>query len=145
MKRIAIAACLLFQSLISEAKTFNNNDMNYLFFTTGDGTRIAYKLDGPEEKPVLVLSNSIATNMHMWDDQVKEFAKSYRVLRFDTRGHGASSVPDGPYSVERMGRDVIELLDFLKFEKVSFLGLSLGGIIGQWLGVHAPERVVKNK
>jgi 3-oxoadipate enol-lactonase len=117
--------------------------MNYSFFTTGDGARIAYRLEGPEEKPVLVLSNSIATNIHMWDDQVTEFTKNFRLLRFDTRGHGASSVPEGPYSIERMGRDVVELLDFLKIQKVYFLGLSLGGTIGQWLGVHVPERIEK--
>jgi 3-oxoadipate enol-lactonase len=111
------------------------------FFTTGDGVRIAYRLDGNEGRPVLVLSNSIATDLHMWDVQVPAFIEYFRVLRFDTRGNGASDAPAGDYSVERMGLDLVELLDFLQIQRVHFLGLSLGGYIGQWLGVHAPERI----
>jgi 3-oxoadipate enol-lactonase len=113
------------------------------FFTTGDGVRIAYRIEGDATKPTLVLSNSIATSMNMWDDQVNTLSKDFRVVRFDTRGHGASGVPDGGYSFERMGRDVLELLDHLKIDRVHFLGLSLGGSIGQWLAVHAPERIDK--
>ncbi|MES2069979.1 MAG: alpha/beta fold hydrolase [Pseudomonadota bacterium] len=116
--------------------------MNELkFITTGDGARIAYRIDGDASKPVLVLSNSIATNLHMWDGQVEELSKYFRVLRFDTRGDGVSSAPLGAYSLDRLGRDVIELLDALGIERAHFLGLSLGGIIGQWLGVRAPERI----
>ena len=110
-------------------------------FTTGDGVRIAFTMDGDESKPVLVLSNSIATNFHMWDEQVPVFAEYFRVLRFDTRGNGASDAPGGDYSVDRMALDVIELLDSLLIGRVHFLGLSLGGYIGQWLGIHAPERI----
>ena len=112
-----------------------------LHFTTGDGTRIAYRLDGPEDRPVLVLSNSIATTFHMWDGQVPELARSFRVLRYDFRGHGGSDAPAGAYSLDRLGRDVLELLDFLGLARVHFLGLSLGGFVGQWLGIHAPERI----
>ena len=112
-----------------------------LHFTAGDGARIAYRLDGPEDGPVLVLSNSIATTFHMWDGQVPELAKSFRVLRYDFRGHGGSDAPVGAYSLDRLGRDVLELLDFLALARVHFLGLSLGGFVGQWLGIHAPERV----
>ncbi|CDX19251.1 Alpha/beta hydrolase fold protein [Mesorhizobium sp. ORS 3324] len=112
-----------------------------LYFTAGDGARIAYRLDGPEDRPVLMLSNSIATTLHMWDGQVPELAKSLRVLRYDFRGHGGSDVPAGAYSLDRLGRDVLELLDFLRIERVHFLGLSLGGFVGQWLGIHAPERI----
>ncbi|MDF0751089.1 3-oxoadipate enol-lactonase [Marinobacter sp. 71-i] len=111
------------------------------FFTAGDETRIAYRLDGPADKPVLVLSNSIGTDLHMWDAQVPELTRHFRVLRYDMRGHGASGVPSGAYSIGRFGRDVIELLDSLGIERAHFLGLSLGGYVGQWLGIHTPERI----
>lgn len=77
----------------------------------------------------------------MWDPQIEAFIKHFRVLRCDSRGHGRSDVPPGAYSVDRLGRDVIELLDSLKIGRVHFCGLSLGGIVGQWLGIHAPERI----
>jgi len=112
-----------------------------LHFTAGDGARIAYRLDGPEGRPVLVLSSSIATTLHMWDGQVAELAESFRVLRYDFRGHGGSDAPAGAYSLNRLGRDVLELLDSLEIARVHFLGLSLGGFVGQWLGIHAPERI----
>ncbi|MGO4711625.1 alpha/beta fold hydrolase [Bradyrhizobium sp. 2TAF24] len=110
-------------------------------FTTGDGCRIAYTLEGAEGRPVLVLANSIATSLHMWDGQVAKLSETFRVLRYDYRGHGGSSVPVGAYSVDRLGRDVIELLDSLQFARVHFCGLSLGGWVGQWLGIHAPDRI----
>jgi 3-oxoadipate enol-lactonase len=111
------------------------------FFETGDGCRIAYRLEGPAEKPVLVLSNSIGTALEMWDKQLPELSKHFRVLRYDLRGHGATGVPVGSYSIGRLGRDVIELLDALGFERVYFCGLSLGGMVGQWLGIHVPWRI----
>ena len=111
------------------------------FFTTGDGCRIAWQLEGAEGRPVLMLSNSIATNLHMWDGQVAELARSFRVLRYDFRGHGESDAPVGAYSIDRLGRDVLELLDSLQISRVHFCGLSLGGFVGQWLGVRAPERI----
>lgn len=110
-------------------------------FTTGDGVQIAYRVDGDERLPVLVLSNSIGTTLHMWDGQVAALSRRFRVLRYDTRGHGASGVPAGAYSMDRLGHDVIELLDALGIARAHFLGLSLGGFIGQWLGIHAPERI----
>ncbi|MET9984948.1 3-oxoadipate enol-lactonase [Streptomyces rochei] len=109
--------------------------------TTGDGVRIAYRFDGDESKPVLLLSNSIGTDLHMWDGQVPALTEHFRLLRYDARGHGASDVPNGPYSLDRLGRDVVELLDALGLERVHVLGLSLGGIVAQWLGIHVPERV----
>jgi 3-oxoadipate enol-lactonase len=111
------------------------------FFKTGDGVRIAYRIDGSTDKPVLMLVNSIATSMSMWDGQIAEFSLYFRVLRYDYRGHGDSDTPDGPYSFDRLGRDVIELLDALHIDRVHFLGLSLGGVVGQWLGIYAPERI----
>jgi 3-oxoadipate enol-lactonase len=109
--------------------------------TVGDGVRIAYRFDGGPDKPALVLSNSIGTTMRMWDMQIESLSKHFRVLRYDFRGHGGSSVPVGAYSLDRLGRDVIELLDALSIERAHFLGLSLGGFVGQWLGVRAPERI----
>lgn len=114
-------------------------DLN--FITTGDGVRIAYRFDGASDRPVLLLSNSIGTDLHMWDGQVPALTEHFRVLRYDARGHGASDVPSGPYSLDRLGRDVVELLDQLGLERVHVLGLSLGGFVGQWLGIHVPERI----
>lgn len=109
--------------------------------TMGDGCRIAYRFDGREDRPTLVLSNSLGTNMDMWAPQVEALAPHHRLLRYDTRGHGRSDAPSGAYSLERLGIDVLELLDQLGLERVRFCGLSLGGMIGQWLGVRAPERI----
>ncbi|MGY8707224.1 alpha/beta fold hydrolase [Bradyrhizobium sp. 18BD] len=107
----------------------------------GDGCRIAYRFDGEGDRPVLILSNSIATDHHMWDRQIAQLSESFRVLRYDTRGHGGSDAPPGPYSLDHLGRDVIELMDALQVERAHFCGLSLGGIVGQWLGFRAPERI----
>ena len=78
-------------------------------FTTADGCRIAYRIDGPVDRPVLMLSNSIATNLHMWDRSVAALGRSFRLLRYDTRGHGGSDAPAGPYSMDRLGRDARDL------------------------------------
>jgi 3-oxoadipate enol-lactonase len=109
--------------------------------TTGDGVRIAYRFDGEPDLPVLLLSNSIGTDLHMWDGQVPALTEHFRLLRYDARGHGASDVPSGPYSLDRLGRDVVELLDALGLQRVHVLGLSLGGIVAQWLGIHVPDRI----
>ncbi|RUL77509.1 3-oxoadipate enol-lactonase [Dyella choica] len=111
------------------------------FITTGDGCRLAYRVDGDENKPTLVLSNSIGTTLHMWDGQIAALTQHFRVLRYDGRGHGKSDAPAGAYSMDRLGRDVIELLDALGIERAHFLGLSLGGFVGQWLGIHASDRI----
>ena len=100
-----------------------------------------YSLEGLPGAPVLVLSNSLGTDLHMWDAQIAAFTQHFQVLRYDTRGHGASLVSDGPYSIEQNGRDVLALLDALGIAKAHFCGLSMGGLIGQWLGINAPERI----
>lgn len=115
--------------------------MERRFVTVGDGCRIAYRFDGPEEAPVLLLSNSLGTRLEMWDPQMDAFTRAFRVLRYDSRGHGASTSPVGAYSMDRLGRDVIELADALGVETFDFCGLSKGGMVGQWLGVRAPDRV----
>lgn len=100
-----------------------------------------YLLEGPADAPVLVLSNSLGTDLHMWDAQIAAFTQHFQVLRYDTRGHGASLVSAGPYSIEQNGRDVLALLDALSIARAHFCGLSMGGLIGQWLGINAPERI----
>ncbi|MWV18222.1 3-oxoadipate enol-lactonase [Pseudomonas sp. L-22-4S-12] len=100
-----------------------------------------YRLDGPVDAPVLVLSNSLGTDLHMWDAQIPLWSQHLRVLRYDTRGHGGSLVTSGPYSIEQLGRDVLALLDALQIERAAFCGLSMGGLIGQWLAINAPARI----
>jgi len=110
-------------------------------FVEAGGLRIHYALTGAQTGPVVVLSNSLGTNLTMWDLQAPALEKHFRLLRYDTRGHGRTGVPPGPYTIEQLGRDVLGLLDGLKLDRVHFCGLSMGGMIGQWLGVHAPERI----
>src|SRR6266567_4853385 len=105
--------------------------------------QIHYALEGAAGRRVVVLSNSLGADLSMWDPQIPQFTKSLRVLRYDTRGHGKSSATPGPYSVEQLAKDVIALLDELDLDRVHFCGLSMGGMIGMWLGVNAPERLSK--
>jgi 3-oxoadipate enol-lactonase len=128
---------------MKKASVPNVIDTEIHYFTTGDGCRIAYRIDGLAGKPVLVLSNSIATNLHMWDEQIPVLTKHFQILRFDTRGNGLSAAPEGDYSIDRMGLDLLELLDSLQIDRIHFCGLSLGGLIGQWLGIHASQRIDK--
>ena len=102
---------------------------------------VHHRFDGPEDAPALVLSNSLGTTGGMWDAQVPALAERFRVLRYDTRGHGASPAPPGPYSLDDLGGDVLALLDRLGLERVSFCGVSIGGMTGMWLAARAPERV----
>jgi 3-oxoadipate enol-lactonase len=106
-----------------------------------DGCGIHVEIDGPERAPVLMLSNSLGTTLHMWDDQVQPFRQHFRVVRYDRRGHGKSGVPKGPYTMERLGRDALAVMDGLGLKKVHWCGLSMGGMVGQWLGANAPERI----
>lgn len=110
------------------------------FAEIGDA-RLHYRFDGPENAPVVVLSNSLGTNLSMWDPQATALGEKFRVLRYDTRGHGHSTVTPGPYKIEQLGRDVLGLLDALKIESTYFCGLSMGGTIGIWLGVNAASRM----
>ncbi|MWV29058.1 3-oxoadipate enol-lactonase [Aurantiacibacter rhizosphaerae] len=114
--------------------------MDQSFITCGDGCQIHFRLDGANGAPILVLSNSLGTAMSMWEPQMARLRQHFRVLRYDQRGHGLSDCPRGAYSMDRLGRDVIELLDTLELDRVNFCGLSLGGMTGQWLGIRTPER-----
>ena len=111
------------------------------FITTRDGCRLAYRYDGPEDAPVVMLGHSLGCSLEMWAPQIAGLAVRYRVLRYDLRGHGQSDAPLGAYSLDRLGRDVVELLEALDIDRVHFCGLSLGGMIGQWLGARAPDRL----
>jgi 3-oxoadipate enol-lactonase len=114
--------------------------MNTFALTTRRGEfRVA--LDGDRAAPVLILSNSLGCTLEMWDPQVAAFAQNYRLIRYDTRGHGGSPVTAGPYSFDDLGQDVLALLDALEVEKAAFCGISMGGHTGLWLGVHARERL----
>ena len=111
-------------------------------FAQSGELRTHYELSG-DQGPVLVLSNSLGTDISMWEPQMEELARHFRVLRYDTRGHGQSSVTPGDYTIEQLGRDVLDLLDALKLERAHFCGLSMGGAIGIWLGINAPNRLHK--
>jgi 3-oxoadipate enol-lactonase/4-carboxymuconolactone decarboxylase len=102
-----------------------------------------YNLQGTPNSPVLMFSNSLGADLTMWDELVPYLLPYFRVLQYDTRGHGKSELTDGPYTIEMLGQDIIDLLDDLNIEKVSFCGLSMGGLIGQWLGINHPERLHK--
>jgi 3-oxoadipate enol-lactonase len=105
--------------------------------------RIYYELTGAPSAPVLVLSNSLGTTMAMWDPQLAEFENNFRVLRYDTRGHGQSEVTPGPYTFGQLAQDVVRLLDALKIEQAHFCGLSMGGLTGLQLGLDASRRFEK--
>lgn len=101
---------------------------------------ISTRVDGPEGAPWIVLSNSLGASLAMWDPQIAMLANSCRVLRYDTRGHGHSSAPPGPYSFDQLTGDVIGLMDAMTIERASFMGLSLGGMTGLGLALRHPDR-----
>ena len=115
--------------------------------TADDGARIYVEIydengaGSDESKPWLLFSNSLGTNLRMWDPQMEDFSKSFRFVRYDCRGHGRSDAPEGLYTIERLGRDAIAILNALDIERTFYCGLSKGGMVGQWLGANAPERI----
>jgi 3-oxoadipate enol-lactonase/4-carboxymuconolactone decarboxylase len=110
-------------------------------FATIHKTRMFYRLQGNPGRPVLILSHSISTDHAMWELQIDDLLPDFQILRYDTRGHGASDATAGEYSVEMLGKDILALADTLEISQFAFCGLSLGGAIGQWVAAHAPERV----
>jgi 3-oxoadipate enol-lactonase len=103
--------------------------------------KLAHRIDGSGAKPALVLASSLGTTWELWDPQLPSFAHDFQVVRFDHPGHGRSPVPDGPVTVQSIADDVVELLDLLELERVSFCGLSLGGMVGMAVALQAPERL----
>ena len=102
---------------------------------------VHHEISGPDDAPVLVLSNSLGSTTAMWDPQVPTLAERLRVVRYDHRGHGGSPVPPGPYELADLGADALRLLDRLGLERVHWCGLSLGGMVGMWVAINAPERI----
>ena len=101
--------------------------------------RLWHDWHGPEDAPVLVLPCSLGTSRELWSAAL--FGDRYRVLRYEHRGHGESETPPGPYAMEELAADALALLDELELDRVSWCGLSLGGMVGMWLGANAPERL----
>jgi 3-oxoadipate enol-lactonase len=102
---------------------------------------VPYRVDGAEDAPPLVLSNSLGSTSEMWDPQVPALSERFRLIRYEHCGHGDAPVPPEPYDLDDLGGDVVALLDRLGIERSDFCGLSLGGMIGMWLGINAPERI----
>lgn len=112
-------------------------------FIEVNGTTLYYHFDGPEQGSVVMLSNALASDLTMWEFQVPALVGAgYRVLRYDSRGHGHSAAPEGPYSIEMLTADAVGLMDALGLEKVHFCGLSKGGMIGQMLGSQYGNRLL---
>tara|TARA_B100000519_G_C14228388_1_gene431117 strand:+ start:1121 stop:1912 length:792 start_codon:yes stop_codon:yes gene_type:complete len=108
---------------------------------TSDEIEISYEISGESSKPTLMFSHSLGATRSMWGKQIEGFSRDFRILRYDTRGHGQSGSPQGPYTLKRLGQDAVELLDNLNIRSVHFCGLSLGGMTGLELGIQAPERL----
>lgn len=106
-----------------------------------NGNRVYYELSGPDGAPVVMLSQSLACSSAMWRPQLPVLEAKYRVLAYDTRGHGQSGAPAGEYSLDMLGDDAVALLDALGIDAVHWVGLSMGGMVGQNLGLRAPGRV----
>jgi 3-oxoadipate enol-lactonase len=109
--------------------------------TTDDGIKIYVDVAGRDDAPALILSNSLGTRLEMWDGQAPVLSEKFRLIRYDSRGHGRSAVPDHGYTIERLGKDALQVLDALDVRSVRFCGLSMGGMVGLWLASHAPDRV----
>ena len=108
---------------------FDNQEIALNYATFGDNTN-----------PALIFSNSLGTSYHMWQPQIDALQNDYFIICYDTRGHGKSSAPTGPYSFDQLGQDVINLLDYLNIDKAFFCGISMGGMTGQWLAINHPDR-----
>src|SRR5438477_449818 len=100
-----------------------------------------YRINGPYDAPVVVLSNSVGASMEMWGPQIPALSVRFRVLRYDQRGHGESPVPPGPYNIEDLGQDVLDLLDRNEVERAHYVGLSIGGMTALSPAANAPERI----
>lgn len=110
-------------------------------FSTSDGCSLYYRFDGEPDKPTLVLSAPLGFTHAIWDAQVSALDKDFRILRYDLRGHGQSEATPGPYTIERLSLDTKELIETLNCQPAAFCGLSIGGMIGQWLCINSPQTV----
>jgi 3-oxoadipate enol-lactonase len=114
--------------------------MSYAVESAG-GLKLNVVVEGPAGAPALMFSNSLGSDLSMWDGVVEALGPGFRTIRYDTRGHGRSAAPKGPYSVADLGRDAVRILEALGIDRAAFCGLSLGGTTGMWVGAHAPERL----
>ena len=112
-------------------------------FAPVEGGQLHYKVDGEASLPALVFSNSLGTDLTMWDAQIPVFTKHFRVLRYDSFGHGQSTFTPRENTIEMLGKDVLKLMDHLGIENAYFCGLSVGGMVGQWLALNAGKRFSK--
>jgi 3-oxoadipate enol-lactonase len=110
-------------------------------YAQADGAELYVRCDGDPLAPPLLLSNSLGTDITMWEPQMRALTEHFMVIRYDYRGHGRSDVTPGPYTLDRLGLDALAVLDAVGVERVRGCGVSLGGMIGQWLGINAPSRV----
>ena len=106
-----------------------------------DGCPIYYEVEGPANAPALILCNSLGTDVHMWDEQAPIWSKEFRLVRYDRRGHGKSGTPKGPYTMDMLGRDALAVADAAGVRTFHWCGLSMGGMVGQWMGANARDRV----
>ncbi|HVF63703.1 MAG TPA: 3-oxoadipate enol-lactonase, partial [Casimicrobiaceae bacterium] len=112
-------------------------------FLQRDGYRLWWRSDGDPAKPPLLLGNSLGTDVALWDVIVPRLIERFRVIRHDKRGHGASEAPAGDYTIEALSRDALAVADAAGVDRFNYAGISIGGMIGQWLGAHAAERLDK--
>jgi 3-oxoadipate enol-lactonase len=112
-------------------------------FADVNNTRLFYRLEGRSDLPALVLSHSLGCDLGMWAPQMPDLLQHFQVLRYDTRGHGASAVPAGDYTLDQLGQDVLALVDKLNLARFAFCGISMGGAVGQWLAINAPQHLTK--
>ncbi|WP_342791192.1 3-oxoadipate enol-lactonase [Pigmentiphaga aceris] len=110
-------------------------------FVDVNGISLHYRQDGDAALPPLLLSHSLGASIELWDAQMPALTEHFHVLRYDTRGHGQSSVPPGPYTLEQLGGDVVALLTHLGIARTHYLGISMGGLTGQWVALHHPELI----
>ena len=110
-------------------------------FATADGARIFWRCDGPDQAPFLLLANSIGTDHSLWDPVVPSLSRVFRVIRYDMRGHGASDAPQAEYSIERLAKDALAVADAAGASRFHFAGISLGGMVGMWLGANVGDRL----
>lgn len=110
--------------------------------TAADGARIRYRVEGRSGAPALVLSHSLGVTMGTWDAQVEALAGAFRVARYDARGHGGSDAPPGEYDIGLLARDALAVMDAAGMDAAHFVGLSMGGMVGMWIGIHQPQRLL---
>jgi len=112
-----------------------------MLMVESDRVRLHYEISGRADAPILVLVNSLGSDMHTWERVLPVLEGRFRVLRSDMRGHGRSEVAAESFTIEQLGRDVLSMMDEVHAERASICGVSLGGLVGLWLGIHAPDRV----